>query len=72
MKREVRNLYKALLKDRGITASVNEFIEAYDEYNTYKESVMSNSIKRRVIRVYLPAIKKPQYIEWAEKYRKGK
>jgi len=69
MKREVRNLYKALLRDRHMLAHIDDFVDAYDEYNAYKDSVASSVVKRRVIKVYLPAIKKPQYIEWAEKYR---
>lgn len=69
MRREVRNLYKALLKEKYVTAVIEEFVYAFEEYNAYRESVASSAIKRRVIKVYLPAIKKPQYIEWAEKYR---
>jgi len=68
MRREVRNLYKALLRERYGIANLNEFIDAHNEYNDYRESVCSSPVKRKVIKIYLPTIKKAQYIKWAEQY----
>lgn len=68
MTRDVRNVYKALLIRSPKIALVQDYIDAYNEYNDYKLGVLKNAIKRKIVRVYFPIIRKPKYLRWIESY----
>ena len=74
IRREVRCLYKALLREKGVTFNLKEMIGFFDEYQNLRDRVLRSreappSLKAGLIYDY----KMPNYLKWVKKYLiKGK
>ena len=69
IRREVRCLYKVLLKEKGIIFNLKEMIGFFDEYQNLRDRVLRSdeappSLKAGLMYEY----KMPKYLKWAKKY----
>ena len=68
VKREVRNSYLALLKSESKIVQVKDLIRFYDEYDEFRNKLLSNPAAPSSLKVQLPPIRVPQYVEWMKRY----
>ena len=66
MQRQVKCLYKLMLKDRGRVANLKGIISFYDDYNKLTSLVKNNKDAPGAAFTYIPNIKMPK--QWAKKY----
>lgn len=68
VKREVRNSYLALLKSEGKMIQIRDLIRFYDEYDDFRGRLINNPAAPSSLKVQLPPIRVPQYVEWIKRY----
>lgn len=68
IKREVRCLYKALLKEDGEQVSVTELVGHYLEYNAFRQKILNSRVASARLKANLPPLKTPKYVSWVQKY----
>jgi len=68
MRREVRCLYRALLKEDGVMLDLHKMIGFYEEYNDLRDRVMSSQEAPGTLKNNLPPLKMPKYLQWAKQY----
>lgn len=68
VKREIRNSYLALLKSEGKTIKIKDLIRFYDEYDDFRNKLLSNPAAPSSLKVQLPPIRVPQYVDWIKRY----
>jgi len=68
MRREVKYLYRRLLKKNGRVLDLKNIIGFYDEYNDLRGRALNNQEAPRELKYYLPAIKMPKYLQWAKQF----
>jgi len=67
IKREVRCLYKALLKE-GKLLDLRKMIGLYEDYNKLRKKVLASDEAPQTLKVGMPPLKMPKYLKWAKKY----
>lgn len=68
MKREVRCLYKLLLKPDGKVLDVRKVLEIYEEYSDFRDKVLGADEAPVVMKGYFPEMGMPKYLEWVKQY----
>lgn len=71
VKREIKWLYRALLKPECVRVQVAELVGFYNEYEDFRHKVLSSNVAPTMLKNTLPVIKKPQYVQWVEKFLHG-
>jgi hypothetical protein len=66
--REVRYLYKKLLKEDGRMLNLKRVIGFYDEYNDLRGRVLGSREAPYTLKIDLRPLKMPLYLKWAKKY----
>jgi hypothetical protein len=74
MRRELRWIYKALLKPEGEVVNIRELISLYDRYNEFRKEIQESKVAPGTLKNSLPPLKMPNYLEWLSQYiiREGK
>lgn len=68
MKREVRCLYRALLKPDQLL-SLRKILQMYREWDAFRDLIDStDEAPAAMKRIFMPQLDAPQYINWAKKY----
>lgn len=69
MQREVRCLYRLLLKPNGKVLDLYKVFEVYEEWDKFREFVRNTEETPGIIRsLSLPHVEMPQYLKWIRKY----
>ncbi len=68
IKREVRYLYLALLKNDGAILNLKKMINFYEEYNDLRGRVLSSREAPSTLKVSMPPLKMPKYLKWVKQY----
>lgn len=68
IKREVRNSYLALLKTEGQALEVKDLLRFYDEYEEFRNRLLTNPAAPSSLKVQLPPLRVPQYVEWMKRF----
>jgi hypothetical protein len=68
MKREVRCLYRLLLKPGGKVLDVRNVLEIYEEYNMFRDKVLNADEAPAIMKGYFPKMDMPKYLEWVKQY----
>lgn len=68
MRREIRWVYKALLKPDGKVVNVQELISLYDRYNEFRKEIQESDVAPGTLKASLPPLKMPNYLEWLSQY----
>ena len=68
IKREVRCLYLALLKEGRTVLDLKKMIGFYEDYNDLRARVMNSAEAPSTLKVSLPPLKMPKYLKWAKQY----
>jgi len=68
VKRELKWIYKALLKPDRIRVQVSELVGFYKEYDEFRSKVLNSNVAPATLKMSLPPVKKPQYVTWIEKF----
>ncbi len=66
--REVKWLYKKLLKPDGSVLNLKKIIGFYDEYNDLRGRILNSREAPGTLKHSLPPLKMPLYLKWAKKY----
>jgi hypothetical protein len=67
IKREVRCIYTALLKNSKML-NLRKMIGFYEEYDKFRKRVHNSEEAPMALKNYLPPLKMPKYLMWAKKY----
>jgi len=70
VRRELKWLYRALLKNEGKTINLNELVGWYDEYTNFRLRALKSDNAPSSLKVALPPINIPKYIQWIKQYMK--
>lgn len=68
MRREVRCLYRKLLKEDGKILDLKKIIGFYDEYNDLRGRILNSREAPGTLKNSLPPLKMPQYLKWIRQY----
>ena len=69
MRREVRCLYKALLKEDGVMLNLKKMIGFFEEYRDLRTRVLcSNEAPPSLKAGLVYELKMPKYLKWVKKY----
>jgi len=68
MRRELRWIYKALLKPDGKVVEIRELIGFYDRYNAFRKEIQESNVAPGTLKNSLPPVKMPRYLEWLSQY----
>lgn len=68
VKREIKWLYRALLKPERVRVEVTELVGFYKEYEEFRRKVIDSNVAPATLKTSLPPLKKPQYVSWVEKF----
>jgi len=68
LRREVRCLYLALLKESATVLDLRKMIGFYEDYNDLRSRVISSAEAPSTLKVSLPPLKMPKYLKWVKQY----
>jgi hypothetical protein len=68
MKREIRFLYKLLLKPDGKVLDVRKVIEMYHKYDEFRNEVLNSEEAPETMKGFFPKVEMPKYLEWVQQY----
>lgn len=68
LKREVRYLYLALLKEQGRTMDLRKIIGFYEEYEDLRNRALASDEAPKALKNNLPPLKMPKYLQWVKQY----
>lgn len=68
MQRELRWLYRALLKSDGQLVDIREIIGMYSRYNAFRKEIQESNIAPGTLKNSLPPVKMPKYLDWVSQY----
>lgn len=69
MKREVRCMYKALLKENQIILGLEKILQMYDEWDAFRNMIEStDEAPASMKRIFIPQLDTPKYLKWAKRY----
>ena len=71
MKRQVRWIYKAILKTGGVVESIDKQIAYYDSYGALRKQILEDEAAPSKLKVALPPINPPKYMKWIKEYLKN-
>lgn len=66
MQREVKFLYRLVLKNNGKISDLKQIFAFYNDYNKLIDLLKNNP--EVPSKTYLPSMKMPKYLQWAKKY----
>jgi len=64
--REIKCLYKLVLKDHGKLSDLHKIVEFYSAYDKLTDLIKNNPEVPG--NTYIPSVKMPKYLQWAKKY----
>lgn len=67
-RREIRWIYKALLKPQRKVVNINNILGYYDRYETLRNDLEHDVEAPSSLKAALVQVKKPKYLQWISEY----
>lgn len=68
MRRELRWIYKLLLKPNGRVASLKKILGRYEQYETFRQELAEDEDTPGSLKASLHPVEMPKYLKWASQY----
>lgn len=68
IKREVKWLYRALLRNGGRVVSLSKTIGYYDKHAEYRDELQKDPDTPSTLKAKMQPVIAPQYLRWAKQY----